>query len=196
MAPKDATKWNDKAVRPLRRVEYDQLVERGMLEGEHVELLGGSLVVAEPQSPYHLDVIERLADLFRAHAEGRWRVRDEKPLAISDISEPEPDIALVEPGDYSAAHPTSALLVVEISDSSLRRDHGLKARLYARGDIDEYWVVDVRRGRIEVHRRAELGVWKESFTVEMGGTVSPLAAPELSVDVSALLPRAARSRSQ
>ena len=194
MAPKNATEWNDDAVRPLRRVEYDRLVELGMLEGEHVELLGGSLFVAEPQSPYHFDVIDRLADLFRAHA-GRWRVRVQAPLAVSDISEPEPDIALVKPGDYSTAHPSSALLVVEISDSSLRRDRGLKARLYARGDVDEYWVVDVRRGRIEVHRRAELGAWKESFTVEVGGTVSPLAAPDLAIDVSALLPRAARQRS-
>lgn len=194
MAPKDAAEWNDEAVRPLRRVEYDRLVELGMLEGEHVELLGGALLVAEPQSPYHVDVVDRLAELFRAHAKGRWRVRDEKPLAISDISEPEPDIALVEPGDYSAAHPTSALLVVEISDSSLHRDRGLKARLYARGDVDEYWVVDVQGGRIEVYRQAELGAWKESFTVEVGGTVSPLAAPELAVDVSVLLPRVARQR--
>ncbi len=195
MRPEKTTEWNDEAVRPLRRVEYDQLVELGMLEGERVELLGGSMMVAEPPSPYHCDVTTRLADLFRAHR-GRWQVREEKPLAVSDTSEPQPDIALVEPDDYSAEHPTSALLVVEVSDSSLRRDRGPKASLYAGGYVDEYWVVDVQGGHIEVYRRPELGAWKETFTVEVGGTVSPLAAPELTVDVSALLPRAARARNQ
>jgi Uma2 family endonuclease len=140
-------------IRPLRRVEYDRLVELGLLdEDEHVELLYGRIVEMSPQGTEHAWVIQQLTELLVAALAGRAKVRPQLPLALSDVSEPEPDLAIVPVTGYQPDHPSRALLVIEVADSSLRGDRVIKGRLYAESGIPEFWLVNLVDGVVEVHR--------------------------------------------
>jgi Uma2 family endonuclease len=149
----DVEKLYPRRIRPLRRVEYDRLVELGLLhEDENVELLYGRIVEMSPQGTAHAWAIQQLTELLIAALAGRAKVRPQLPLALSDTSEPEPDLAVVAPGEYRLEHPTTALIVIEVADSSLASDRTIKGRLYAESGIPEYWLVNLVDGEIEVYR--------------------------------------------
>src|SRR5438105_1359121 len=103
------------------RAEYDLLVEKGMFNGEPLELIGGELIVAEPQGSYHASAIGHISDVIRAALPPGFVVRVQLPFALDPDSEPEPDIAVVAGAhdDYRFAHPSRAALIVEVADSSL-----------------------------------------------------------------------------
>ena len=138
-------------IRPLRRVEYDQLVGLGVFEGERLELLRGRLVVMTPQKGPHASSVSRLNDLLVVRLAGRAQVRTQLPLSLTDDSEPEPDVAVVALGDYDEDHPHAALWVIEVSDASVKKDTELKSSIYAEGLVPEYWVVK-SRSHITVRR--------------------------------------------
>jgi Uma2 family endonuclease len=138
-------------VRPLSRAEYDRLVELDFFEDERVELLRGALVRMSPQGAAHANAPARVMKQLILALGDRAVVRAHSPLSLGDWSEPEPDIAVVPPGDYSRSHPATALLVVEASDSSLRKDRRIKAELYAEHEIPEYWIVNLVESVVEVH---------------------------------------------
>lgn len=138
--------------RPLKRAEYDQLVAMGAFEDEHVELLYGTLVAMSPQDPRHTTPIQQLTMLLVPLLVGRALVRVQAPFAATDDSEPEPDVAVVPLGDYRAAHPERAHLVIEVAVSSTKKDRLVKAPLYAQSGVPEYWLVDVSAGVLEVYR--------------------------------------------
>jgi Uma2 family endonuclease len=136
------------------RTEYDRLVELGVFDGEPLELIGGQLIVAEPQGSYHASVINIVADVIRAALPVGLAVRVQTPIALDDDSEPEPDVSVV-PGthaDYFSAHPQRPILLVEVADSSLRFDRREKESLYARGGIRDYWIVNLVDRVLEVYR--------------------------------------------
>lgn len=142
-------------VRRLRRAEYDRLVAEGAFTDERVELIRGVIIRMPPQGPTHAAPVSRLTKcLFRAVG-GRADIRVQLPLVGPDDSEPEPDFALVPPGDYDDAHPSEAWLVIEVADSSLSYDRLTKGPLYAAMGVPEYWIVNLRDGVIEVHRAPE-----------------------------------------
>ncbi len=139
-------------VRPLRRREYERLVELGVFDDERIELLRGVLVTMSPQGAPHADAISRLGAALTTALAGRAVVRQHSPIALTEDSEPEPDIAVVPEGSYAHEHPATALLVVEVADSSLRKDRELKAPLYASAGVPEYWLVDLVHHTVEVGR--------------------------------------------
>src|SRR6266542_3659840 len=108
-----------------RRVEYERLVETGFFQpGDAVELVGGQLIVAEPQGSRHFAAIRAVEEALRAAFGPGWEVRVQGPLALDEESLPEPDVAVV-PGtfrDYVNDHPSGPALVVEVSESSLALD--------------------------------------------------------------------------
>src|SRR5688572_12591292 len=118
------------SVRPLRRCEYEQLIQSGAFEGERVELLYGVVVQMSPHGTRHDGVVQRLTRLLLLGLDPRAGVRIQSAFAAASGSQPEPDVAVVAPGDYLTAHPSSAHLIIEVADSSLPIDHGLKAKLY------------------------------------------------------------------
>ena len=137
------------------RAEYDRLIEIGFFdEDEPIELLGGQLVVREPQYTPHATGV-RLADeaLRRVFGTG-WDIRAGLPLALDDESEPEPDVCVVPggPRTYRDAHPSRPVLVVEVALSSLAVDRRIKGSLYARAGILDYWIVNLPERQLEVHR--------------------------------------------
>jgi len=108
--------------RRWRRVEYERLVDLGMFDDERLELIEGHLVVKEPQGSYHAAFAEEIGRVLGTAFGPGWHARHHAPLALDDDSEPEPDVAIVpgDPRDYLTAHPSTAALVVEVADSSLR----------------------------------------------------------------------------
>src|SRR5205085_11057315 len=141
-------------VRRWSRAEYSRLVDLGVLNGEPIELIGGQLVVAEPQGTRHATAIGLVGAVLNAALPRGWVVRMQAPIALDDESEPEPDVAVVAGAhlDYRAAHPKRAALVVEVADASLAFDRALKAGLYARGGVHDYWIVNLIERALEVYR--------------------------------------------
>ena len=122
--------------------------------GEPIELIGGQLMIAEPQGEYHYQSIWKTAHALEAAFGPGWFVRTQAPIGLDEESEPEPDVAVV-PGsltDYGPDHPARPVLTVEVSESSLAVDRGHKGSLYARAGLDDYWVVNLVDRVLEVYR--------------------------------------------
>jgi Uma2 family endonuclease len=173
-------------VRPLKKNEYDRMVEMGCFEGEHVELLRGGLVEMSPQGPAHANLTEVLAGMLRDRLRDRARVRQHSPFALSDVSEPEPDVAVVPLGDYSRSHPQRAFLLVEVADSSLMKDRRIKADLYAEGGIPEYWIVDIQAQAIELYRSPASGRYGDMKTAGKAEKLALQAFPDVEVNLMEL----------
>jgi Uma2 family endonuclease len=183
--------------RRWRRVEYERLVELGIFVGERLELLDGVLVVREPQGSSHAAIVTQVGQVLAAAFGAGWHPRLQAPLALGEHSEPEPDVAVVtgRARDYVTAHPATAALVVEVADSSLRLDRRFKAAVYALAGLQEYWIVNLVGGALEVHRepRPAAGVEDDGRydTIDVlrpPATVTPLAAPGVAIPVADLLP--------
>ncbi|MDM7461271.1 MAG: Uma2 family endonuclease, partial [bacterium] len=154
-APQVRRRPNLPLKRWITRAEFETLLASGVFAPEErLELLAGELVRREPVGPQHA-VAVRLVQiaLERALPEG-YDVRPQLPLALGEYDEPFPDIAVVagSPRDYLAEHPTTALLVVEVAEASLRTDRDIKASLYAHAGIPEYWIVNLKERVVEVYR--------------------------------------------
>jgi Uma2 family endonuclease len=175
-------------IRPLLRSEYDQLVESGAFASERVELLDGMLVTMTPQDAAHAHTVQRLAEALTLALRGKAIVRTQSPLALLDDSEPEPDIAVVRLGDYSASHPAEAILVVEISESSLRRDRLVKGPIYARAGVEEFWLIDLGARVVDVHRYPDSGRFTSIVRVEEGESLRLLRFPHVEVSLREILP--------
>ena len=119
-------------------------------------------------------------------------MREEKPLALGRYSLPEPDatVVTIDPFHYTRSHPTTAFLVVEVADSSLPQDRLSKGRIYAGAGIPEYWIVNLRDGRIEILRDPDPvhRVYRDKTTVGRGMHVTLAALPEVTVFSDDLLP--------
>jgi Uma2 family endonuclease len=184
-------------LRRWKRVEYERLVEMGVFEDERLELLDGLLVVREPQGVRHAAATRLvLAALRRAFGEG-WLVEAQFPIALDDDSEPEPDVFVVPSGprDYLDAHPSRPVLIVEVAESSLRKDRAHKASLYARAGIADFWIVNLVDRVLEVHRDPQPSAaapygwsYRTVAILRDPETVSPLAAPAARIAVAELLP--------
>lgn len=175
-------------IRPLKRSEYDRMIELGMFEEERVELILGMLVKMSPQRAPHASTIERLTELLATRLQGRWRLRVQLPLALSDDSEPEPDVAVVALGNYDAEHPTSALLVIEVAETTLRTDRS-KAAVYASSRIGEYWIVNLDARTVEVYSSPDRDRYAEARTLRVGDTLQPLALAGVAIEVAEILPK-------
>ena len=174
--------------RPLYRREYEALVAQDFFADEDIELLDGQIVLLAEEGPPHAGVGSRMARmLIEGVPAQEGEVRVGSPLGISDLSQPQPDFAVVQPRpSYRAAHPTTASLVIEVADSSRRTDLGLKAVLYAAAAISDYWVVDLTRDEIVVHREPA-GRTFGSITRHRDGEVRALHHPGVVIDVRDLL---------
>jgi Uma2 family endonuclease len=183
-------------IRRWKRVEYEQLIDRGIFQpGERLELIGGQLLVREPQGGAHALGIELVAETLREAFGTTARVRVQLPIALDEESEPEPDVSVVGGPleDADPALPSGALLIVEVSDSSPTLDRGEKGSLYARAGIADYWILDLVERVLEVHREPAPGStapygWRYRVVHRLGAgdVVSPLGAPRSRIAVARL----------
>jgi Uma2 family endonuclease len=178
--------------------EYYRIAEMGLFRDQRVELVDGEILQMPPQKNFHVIGIDLVRQALQAaFGPGHW-VRIQAPLHLQPNSAPEPDLAVV-PGssrDYAAKdHPTSALLIVEVSDTTLIYDRGRKASLYARAGVADYWILNLVDNRLEVRRRPvadpslKTGYrYADVSVLTMAEQATPLAAPQSKIAVGDLLP--------
>jgi len=180
------------------RVEYERLIDLGAFRpGERLELVGGALLVCEPQGGPHFTAVGLVEDALRPVFGIGWTVRAQGPIALDEDSEPEPDIAVVAGSrrDHSRAHPSHPVLIVEVADSSLAFDRAEKGSLYARAGIADYWILNLPDQVLEVYREPAAAPhapyghrYGVTITLASRDLVSPLAAPTAAILVASLLP--------
>ena len=178
--------------------EFQRAYDLGAFGFEHhLELIEGEIIRKMGQNGPHTWAVRTMEEALRViFAEG-CDVRVQFPLIFGPRSKPEPDVAVVvgSMNDYKHDQPTTAILVVEVSDATLAMDRTTKAALYARAGIPEYWIINLPDGVLEVHRQPApmtgqpLGHGYRSLVrLTPGDTLAPLARPNATLAVSALLP--------
>ncbi|MEO6196419.1 MAG: Uma2 family endonuclease [Thermoanaerobaculia bacterium] len=185
------------AADPIRKLftthEYHTMVESGILsEDDRVELIEGEIWQMSPIGPPHASRVARLDRMIQRRLEdGQAIVCVQGPIHLDDLSEPQPDLALLHFREdfYASALPTPSdiFLVIEVSDTTARHDRQVKMGLYSRHRLPEAWLVDIPRSVLEVYRDPSPQGYREVLTLRRGDRISPLAFPDLNFDVDAIL---------
>lgn len=172
--------------RPIRRVEYERMVDTGLFKNERVELIRGTILRMSPQKPAHAVVVQILNRILMPALVGRADVRVQLPFAAGDDSMPEPDLAVVAVSRFGEPHPDRAFLIVEVAESSLQDDRGEKAEVYATAGVAQYWVVNIPDRVIEVHSEPSGRAYAIVTPHCAGEKVAVAAFPDVVVDVADL----------
>ena len=177
--------------------EFNRMGDMGWFEGRRAFLLDGVILEQGPMDPPHATGLTLVDAALRAVFGTGWLIRIQAPLHVDTHNDPLPDAVVVPggPRDYAGVHPTTAALVVEVSDTTLQIDLTAKAERYATANITDYWVLDLNARQLHVFRDPQplpvgLGATAYRTHLTFGPTdhVSPLAAPTASVLVGDLLP--------
>jgi len=170
--------------------EYHQMIDSGVLDNRRVELIKGEIIEMAPEGePHAYSISESGEYLIRLLGE-KAKVRYGNPITLPNQSEPEPDIAVVERlgAEYFSHHPypENIFWLIEYSDTSLSKDLRLKSLTYAEVDIPEYWIVNIPKRLLLVFRDPKDGQYRSQTTYQKGN-ITPLAFPEVSISVSAII---------
>ena len=189
--------FDTKKPRPWTAEEFYRLLDLGFFQDQRVELIGGVILQMAAQKNFHAAGISLTEHALAAVFGPAYWVRVQATLDLSPLSIPDPDLAVIvgSPRTPSAQNPRSALLVVEVSDTTLSNDRGSEASLYAASAIADYWIVNLVNRQVEVYRnpvtdtREPFG-WRYDAVQFFGPGefVTPLAAPQSKVAVDDLLP--------
>jgi Uma2 family endonuclease len=180
------------------RKEFYRLLDLGFFNDQRVELIGGKVVLMPAQKNFHAISIKLTEDALNAVFGPNYWVRVQMSLDLKPHSVPDPDLAVISGSvrTHDPQHnPRSALLVVEVSETTLRYDQHWKMSLYARAGIEDYWIVNLVDQIVEVHRRP-IANPKMPFRFEYADIkllspnehVTPLAAPHARIAIVDLLP--------
>lgn len=169
---------------------FYRMADAGLFDAdERVELVNGEIIDMPPMGSRHASALEQLTTALVIAAGARAIVRAQLPLRLGDDSEPQPDIAVAAPraDRYRSSHPTAldALLVVEISDATLRYDRDVKVPMYARHAVPEVWIVDLKANQLHAYTAPREGIYTHEVSVLGRRALTTL--PSVSVDLSALL---------
>jgi Uma2 family endonuclease len=176
--------------------QFRQLDDLGFFEDRRIELVNGKLIELTTNPPHDTAVTLTCATLRRAFGAGLV-VREERTLDLGRRYQPRPDASVVwgSERDYANAHPIAAVLVVEVSESSLRYDRVIKGHRYAQAEIPDYWIVNLVDRQLEVYRnpgpdpdRPGRFRYADVTIVPADGQVAPLAEPDQRIEIAALLP--------
>jgi Uma2 family endonuclease len=173
--------------------EYHQMIETGILdEDDRVELLEGQIIEMRPQIPLTAATTQRSTNYLSNLLTGLAYIRMQLPITLRPNSEPEPDIAVVRIvyNEYCDHHPTpdEIFLVVEVANTTLRKDRGQKVRDYANANIPESWILDVNERRVYVFRNPGNKGYQEEIILNESAIFSMVAFPEIAVAVGELFP--------
>ena len=174
--PRPDTRRARTALHPycFSRAQYERMVDAGVfVPDQQVELIEGRIVPMSPQNSRHTITVERIRRALERICPEDAYVRTQYPLALGGASEPEPDVAVV-PGtleDHLDAHPSKALLVVEVADTSLAYDRDTKRRLYAAHGIPTYWIANLNASALEVYTDPDAGDYRTKHTLTLDDSV-------------------------
>lgn len=177
------------------RDEYYKMAELGFFDGRRVQLIEGEIIEMAPMGSPHITCVMMLGRLLTEVFGKDYCVRTQGTLDLGIDSQPEPDAAVVTGTfrDYADAHPKSAVLIVEVAETTLSLDRTLKAAIYSRSLIEDYWIVNLQHRCVEVYRKPvedpNLGfIYSERTVIGEKQSVSPLAKPNSKIKVADILP--------
>ena len=184
-APFTLRKWTVK--------EYHKLAEIGIFDPEErLELIEGNIIKISAKGTVHASATRRTANLLHNLLGNQAAVYNKSPIALDDNSEPEPDIAAVriDPFDYATHHPTPSevYLSIEVADSSLTFDREIKAKIYARSGIADYWVLNVGDRQLHVFREPAVDGYQSEVIFGETAIISPLQFPIVNIAIQEMLP--------
>lgn len=179
--------------RPFSVVEYEQMVETGIFDkDDRLELIEGDIVAIGPIGSLQAACVRRLNRVLLRLLGERCQISVQCPLAIPDWSEPNPDVALLAPraDDYASAHPLprQVRVLIEVADMSLAYDTSVKAPLYAKAGIREYWIVDLNAKQIVVYTRPRAGRFASVASYGLGDRFTSQRFPGVEFVVRDLIP--------
>lgn len=184
------------AVQLLRRKftveQYHRMAELGILtEGERVELIRGEIIEMSAIGIRHAACVNRLVRLFTKRLGDRIILAPQNPVLLDDHSEPQLDIALLQPRNdfYETAHPQSSdiFLLIEVADTTVKYDREVKIPLYAENNIAEVWLVDINEQLIEVYREPTLNSYQNVRKLTRGQTLVIQAFSDVNITVDEIL---------
>jgi Uma2 family endonuclease len=182
---------SDYTLRPFTVDEYHRMVAAGVLDAEErVELIDGAIVEMSPIGRNHWGHHLAITTYLGRVLGDRAAVAGQASLPLRPRDEPQPDVAILVPRDYVHGpdfRPTELLAAIEIADSSLRKDLGVKAKLYARHRVLDYLVVDLQHGVLVHHRDPHDLGYRTCTTLRRGDTFTLTGLPNIVLDVSAFL---------
>lgn len=173
--------------------DLERMVKAGILEEDaRVELLDGQVVEMSPINPPHAACVNRLTRLFAPLLTGnRASLSIQNALVLDRQQMPQPDVAVLRyrADGYRIHHPgsTDAFLLIEVADTTLRRDRRRKIPLYARAEVAEAWLVNLPEDSVEVHLEPQHGRYQDIRPLRRGETIAPLAFPDLRLRVDEIL---------
>jgi Uma2 family endonuclease len=177
-----AAKW--------RIEEYHRMVAADILSDRKVELLQGEIVEMPPEGEPHAYCSHEAADYLSRLLGDRATIRQAKPITLPNDSEPEPDLAIVQPlgRDYREHHPYSENIfwLIEYANSSLEKDLEIKSKVYAQVGIPEYWVVNLKKSYLVVFKEPLDGEYATKLTLT-AREIKPILFPDLSVAVAQII---------
>ncbi len=172
--------------------QYHQMNEVGILsENDKVELINGEIIEMSPIGRRHAACVDRINRLFSNILGIKVIVRVQNPIILNNLSEPEPDIALLQPRAdfYESGHPQpkDIFLLIEVADSSLEYDRDVKIPLYASSGITEVWLVDIYEQVIIVYRYPSENGYSDIQKLSRGEKMSIQAFSEINLVVDDIL---------
>jgi Uma2 family endonuclease len=185
---------SDAALHRFSVKDYYRMAETGVLRPDaRVELVDGRIIDMSPIGPLHGGVVNRLNRFFHRHSKDRWLQAVQNPVHLEDHSEPQPDLMLLRPAadDYESGHPEAkdVFLLIEVSDSTLETDRGVKLPAYAHAGITEVWIVNLLNGTLEVYREPRYGGYAKTQILHDGESAAPALFPDAVIEVAKLLRR-------
>jgi Uma2 family endonuclease len=170
--------------------DYHRMIEAGILQGRQVELLAGAVVDMSPETPIHYNTAKRSSRRLQTLFADLADVRFNGPITLPNVSEPEPDIAIVRLPEslYDDRHPGPAeiFLIIEFAKSSLKKDMEEKPLIYGAAGILDYWVVNLSKRELMVFRDPFAQGYQTKLS-QTAGAIAPIAFPEIQVSLSQLL---------
>lgn len=171
--------------------EYYRMAEAGILtEGDRVELIEGEIITMSPIGSRHAACVDRLTDIL-SELKAHFIIRVQSPIRVDAYSEPEPDIALLKrrADFYAASHPTpdDVLLVIEVAETSVGYDRGVKIPLYARAGIPESVLVNLPDDAIEFCSQPVNGKYQSVRIFKRGESFASQSVPGLTMNVDDIL---------
>ncbi|MFO1421921.1 MAG: Uma2 family endonuclease [Candidatus Competibacteraceae bacterium] len=173
--------------------EYHRMGEVGLLnEDSRVELIDGEIVEMAPIGCEHAGHNNYLLSLLAYRLHGKAVVAGQNPVVLGNYEEPQPDIALLRWRNdyYRTAHPHAEdiLLVIEISDSTLRYDRDVKIPLYAKNGVPEVWLLDISNRQLEIYREPLNGKYQQRDCCQTG-KIAPILCPDAVIDLAEVFPK-------
>jgi Uma2 family endonuclease len=171
--------------------DYYKMIELGMLRDyEKAEIIEGELIKKMTVGDRHAAIVDFLTKVFVKNVSDEILVRIQNPVRLSDYDEPEPDLVLADLTKYDGKRhprPKEILLIVEVSDSTLKYDRDVKLPLYAEAEIPEVWIVNLPNEIIEVHTKPSVGLYQIVKIYKRGESIETENLPDLSLKADEIL---------